>query len=581
MRIRAAVSAPATLLLVALALAVLPLIRAGAPGAAAQSGLEWRACDGRFQCATLEVPLDYGHASGRQIDLALVRQPARDPSRRIGSLLVNPGGPGASGVAFAEGVASAFPTEVQQRFDIVGFDPRGVGASTPLACHDDIQQLAAVEPEPVTDDQWAQVVAVTRAFVSLCAQRGADLLPHLGSLDVVHDMERIREALGDQRLTYLGYSYGTMLGALYADRYPAQVRAIVLDGPVDLGIGADEQTAAQAVGFERAIDGFVASCHERGCPLEGDGANAWDAVAEVIARARDHPIPARGADRPAGPGEVLLGAVQALYRPASWSTLERAVTSARAGDATTFVRLADSYLGRRGGTYGNEVEMNSAVNCLDSAYSRDLAHYRVLADRIAQVAPRIGRSMAPGGLVCALWPVDPQPVRLLGTTGAPAVLIIGTTEDPATPYEWALGLRRELPSSVLLTHEGDGHTIYLSGSRCVDDVVDTYLLTLATPRDGAICDNGSGPPRAAPTPPALAASPTPVLAAATVGASSTATSQATAGVQAPAATPPAPAREQQRDRAAEGATALRLLAVVVVATLVALIVVTRRRLMRF
>lgn len=566
--------------------------RVGVPTSVeAQSSLDWRECRPPFQCATLRVPLDYAQPDARQIEVALVRQPARDASKRVGAILVNPGGPGASGIEFARAIAGAFAGDIRDRFDIVGFDPRGVGASTPLVCHDNLQRLAGLDPEPATDDQWAETARITREFAEQCAQRGGDLLPYLGSIDVVRDMDRIREAMGDKQLTYVGYSYGTLLGALYADRFPSRVRAIVLDGAIDPGIRGDEAMLTQAIGFERAIDGFNENCRARSCPLAADGGDPWSAVVELVDRARTRPIPAANADRPAGPGEVFVGAVQALYRPGSWRALESATTEARAGDASTFVRLADAYLGRDLNGYDNQTEMNAAVNCLDYEFARDVDHYRRLQDAFAQVAPRMGRAMAPTGLLCAYWPASPKPVGLTGGQ-PPAVLIIGTTNDPATPFEWALGARRALPSSVLLTHEGDGHTVYLSGNRCVDEVVNAYLLTLATPEDGGICARGSsGLPRIPPTPPARAvlAAPTPPggtsvpsgAASATAAPSSlstTATAASTAD-DAPPTTPPPD--EAVRERVRESAIGLRLLAVTVLALVVALIVVTRRRMMRF
>jgi hypothetical protein len=280
---------------------------------------------------------------------------------------------------------------------------------------------------------------------------------------------------------------------------------------------------------------------------------------------------------------VFTAAIQALYRPGSWRALERAVTEARAGDGSTFVRLTDAYLGRAGNDYANQSEMNAAVNCLDFDYARDPAHYRVLQPALAAVAPRIGPSMAPSGLICAYWPAPARPLRLVG--GAPPpTLIIGTTNDPATPYEWAIGARRALPSSVLLTHEGDGHTVYLTGNRCVDAVVNAYLLTLATPQDGAICARGSaGAPTAPPTPPARAVA-TPVLAATEARAASAVTSTAAPGAPPGASASPGPdevtASPSVDERTRQSVIGLRLLAATVLASVVAAIVVTRRRLMR-
>ncbi len=580
---RPALLAVATVAVLGVLLLVAPEARRAPATAEAQSALAWRACGAPFECATLRVPLDVTRPDARQIEVALVRQPARDPGRREGAILVNPGGPGASGIDFTRAIAGSFAPEIRDRFDIVGFDPRGVGQSTPLLCHDSIQRLAGLDPVPATDDQWAEATRLAREFAALCAERGGELLPHLGSIDVVRDMDRIREALGDQRLSYLGYSYGTLLGLLYADRYPDRVRAFVLDGAIDPTIGADEGTAAQAVGFERAVDGFNANCRARSCPLAAEGREPWAAVVDLVDRARTRPIPSAAADRAAGPGEVFTGAMQALYRPASWRALERAVTEARAGDGSTFVRLTDAYLGRAGNDYANQTEMNAAVNCLDYEFSRDPAHYRALQPTLAAVAPRIGPSMAPMGLLCAAWPVPPQPLRLAGGTPSPT-LIIGTTNDPATPYEWAIGARRALPNSVLLTHEGDGHTVYLTGNRCVDAVVNAYLLTLATPQDGAICVRGAaGAPSAPPTPPARAVV-TPVLAAPEARAAAAVTSTATSADASTAASssPPTEASPSPsiEARTRESAIGLRLFAAAVLGIVVAVIVVRRRRLKR-
>jgi pimeloyl-ACP methyl ester carboxylesterase len=474
------------------------------PAAAQQTSLGWAPCGGAMECATLAVPLDYADPNGEAIELALVRQPARDPSRRIGPLLVNPGGPGGSGVELARILGAGLASEIRDRFDIVGFDPRGVRGSTPLLCHDDIQRLGGLEPEPSTDDEWAEVVRANREFTALCAKRGGAMLPHLGSPNVVRDMDRIREALGEEQVSYLGYSYGTVLGALYADQFPGRLRAAVLDGAVDIGLPAEELMAMQAEGFDLAFERFIADCRARECALGDDPAATIDALME---RAREQPIPAANADRPAGPGEVQLGVIQSLYRPEAWIVLERAVDAARGSDASLLVRLADVYLGKRGTEYDNSFEMNAAVNCVDYEFSRDIEHYQTtLADTLEERAPHFGRSFAPAGIACALWAAPPQPISLTDTEDAPPVIVIGTTNDPATPYAWALGLRRDLPSSVLLTYEGDGHTIYATSSRCINQTVDRYLLTLETPEDGAICGAADSVPRTPPTPPSAAAS---------------------------------------------------------------------------
>jgi len=495
-------------LLAALVLLVAFALAGAAPApsrATAQApALEWRDCDGSFECATLAVPLDYAQPSGRQIELALVRAPAREPQERIGTLLANPGGPGASAIDFLRAWSRILDRDIRDRFDLVAFDPRGVGESTPLLCHDDIQRLIGLDPDPATDDEWAEVSRVLQQFADLCAQRGGDLLPHLGSLDVVQDMDRVRAALGEDQITYVGYSYGTVLGALYAEEFPDRVRAMVLDGPVDLSLSPDELNIQQALGFERAFGHFLEDCRERECVLAEDGRDPAAAIDELTARVRERPVPSSGADRPAGPGETMTAIVSALYRKAFWPSLANAVEHGLEGDGTWLVQMADGLWDRHGDEYGNLFEMNAAVNCLDYTYAPDLAHYQALARRAAAQAPRFGAAIAATGLVCSLWPAPPHPVGVPDAALAPPLLVVGTTGDPATPFEWALATRRQLPTSVLLTHEGEGHTAYASGNHCIDEVVDTYLLTLALPQDGAICGLEADP-RAPATPPAAAA----------------------------------------------------------------------------
>ena len=461
--------------------------------------LAWASCGGPFECATLRVPLNYADSAGRELAIAVMRRPALDPAQRIGSLVINPGGPGASGIDAVRAFAFALPPEVQQRFDIVGFDPRGVGKSSPLLCHDDIQRLSAIEPEPRSADEWAAARQGAQQLATLCVQRADGTLPFLGSLEVVRDMDRLRAALGDERLTYLGFSYGTLLGALYAEQFPARVRALVLDGPINVAMGADELALTQATGFERAFGRFLDDCRATSCLIarRGDPASVVDALMRQV---RAQPIAAKTADRLAGPGETFLALIVGMYRPSSWRALDRAINSALDGDGSELVELADRLLGRRGAGYDNLSEMNSAVNCLDYAYSRDPAHYEALAVAAEARAPRFGRAFVAGGLGCAYWGVPPAPLPHIQGAGAPPLLIIATTNDPATPFEWGLALRSQLQSGVLLTYEGDGHTAFASGNRCVNEVATRYLVGLQTPPDGAICGTEPGP-RTSPTPP--------------------------------------------------------------------------------
>ncbi|MFA7248852.1 MAG: alpha/beta hydrolase [Dehalococcoidia bacterium] len=479
----------------AVALALLGLIAWSDRGLSQGAGaIAWSPCGARLQCGTVRVPLDYAAPGDRQIEIAVARQVARDPARRIGALLTNPGGPGASGVDFVRGWAAALAPEVQDRFDIVGFDPRGIGRSTPaLQCHDQIQQLVAQDPNPATPAAWAEVQRTMRAFADLCAARAGDLLPHLGSLDVVRDMDRIREALDEDRVSYFGYSYGTVLGALYADQFPERLRAVVLDGPVAFGRSADDLALTQAVGFERELERYLEDCRAKRCALAAGNADPRAAIDSLLARSRERPIPAASADRPAGPGETLLAMVSALYGPWSWPALTRAVQQGLDGDGSGLIRLADRYLDRSGNGYPNSFEMNAALNCVDYAYNRDPAHYVALAAEFAREAPHFGPSNATGTLICAYWAAPPKPIGIPRATGAPPLLVVAATHDPATPLAWALDVRRELASAVLLKREGDGHTSYASGNACVDGAVNRYLVGLAVPEDGAVCGTEIAP----------------------------------------------------------------------------------------
>ncbi|MFN8584259.1 MAG: alpha/beta hydrolase [Dehalococcoidia bacterium] len=470
---------------------------------AQRPGLTWTGCGGSFECATLAVPLDYGQPGGRTIDVALIRLPARKPSERIGALLSNPGGPGGSGIEFMRGWSRILDGDIRDRFDLVSFDPRGVGDSSPLLCHDDARDLIGLEPEPSTADEWSEVRRALRAFADLCAERGGAVLPHLGSVDVVRDIDRIREALGEQQITYVGYSYGTVLGALYAELFPQRVRAMVLDGPVDLSLSPDQLNVTQAVGFERALSHFVADCRERQCALARNGRDPGAALQQVVEAARAHPIPSSDADRPARSGEALTAIVASMYRKEFWPSLVQAVEEGLNGNGTWLVQLADRLWGRSGDEYDNSMEMNTAVNCLDYAYSPDPAHYEEASRAAAAVSPTFGASFGTTGLVCAYWHASPQPLQSPDAAEAPPLLVVGTTGDPATPFEWALATRRDLVTSTLLTFEGEGHTAYASGNHCVDEVVNAYLLERRLPQDGAICGREESP-RAPATPPAAA-----------------------------------------------------------------------------
>lgn len=457
-----------------------------------QQKLAWSACDDGFQCATLTVPLDYAHPTGAVVKLPLVRLPAADPAQRIGSLVINPGGPGASGVQYALAAKSQFTPTVRARFDIVGFDPRGVGGSVPsLSCLSDAQltEFFNTPPVPASAAEVAQIVAEDKALAAGCEAHDAALLRHISTLDEARDMDVLRAALGDAKLTYLGKSYGTFLGAKYAQLFPTHIRAMVLDGALDPSIGTMQQDLVQAEGFESQLHAFFSWCATQsgGCPL-GTSVSGEDArLVSLEQSVRSHPLTYGG--RVLGEGLFFDGLAGSLYDPTyGWPDLRVALYDVQNGDAQVMLELSDFLTGRQpNGSYSNLQEANAAINCVDRPSPTSLSTYSADAAAFARQAPDFGAAIAWGSSVCAYWPVPPveaaAPVR---AAGSPPILVVGNTGDPATPYVWAQALARQLAHGVLLTWTGNGHTAYEMGSTCVDDAVDAYLVSLTT-SPGLVC----------------------------------------------------------------------------------------------
>jgi len=448
------------------------------------AAIEWRAC-GRFECAVFGVPLDYEQPAAGEIGLALMRLPARNRAARIGTLFVNPGGPGGSAVEFLRQWAVLVPSEIRERFDLLAFDPRGVGESTPLRCGVDIQKFLGLDPAPQSDEEWRHVLEETEAFTEMCERSAGAALAFYGTRNVARDMDRIREALGEEKLNYLGYSYGTVIGQVYADMFPSHIRAMVLDGAVDVSLDPDQRSLEQTLGFEAALQRFFAYCRASRC-FDRDPA---DAVQELFERTERAPIPAPAASRPLGQGEAVWGVIGSLYSRFQWPGLANAIEQALDGDGSTMVRLVDSFWGRHpDGSYDNLLEMNVAVNCLDYAASRDPEHHRELTGEFEAKAPILGRFSATGNLICAYWDAAPDPLEVPDGDGAPVILIVGNTGDPATPYKWAVALSKQLESALLLTNDAEGHTAtYTTFNTCVDQAVNVYLLELRPPAQGRTC----------------------------------------------------------------------------------------------
>ncbi len=478
-----------------------PETTASSPGASSGIALAWEPCpegdngeSDDFDCATLLVPVDYADPDGPEIEIAVTRRPAEDEGRRVGSLVINFGGPGAPGVEFLRSGFESLPEAVQDRFDLVSFDPRGVGQSTAIECADDTATSAAFDGDPDTPQEIERVWALHDEFVTACQRNAGELLSSVGTNNAARDLDRIREAIGDERLTYLGYSYGTSLGYAYAVLFPARVRALVLDGVVDPQLEAADSVSQDAASFEEATGAFFAACESRrSCPI---GPDPRAVMERVLARLEDGETLPTDAElleedgRLLHLGEAQIGILRALYDSESgWDYLELGLDAADGGDGTILLALSDDFTDYQGdGVYGNLSDANVAINCADSDERPSYDDAERLADELAVRYPVWGRFIGLGLASCTGWPTAADPIPSTETVpGAPPILLVGTTGDPATPYEGAVALAEQLASGVLLTYEGEGHTAYGGKSDCIDDAVDAYLIDLEAPADGTVC----------------------------------------------------------------------------------------------
>lgn len=458
--------------------------------------ISWHDCGNSFQCGTVHVPLDYAHPEGQRATLSVIRLPAE--GQRKGSLLINPGGPGGSGVQFVRDAARQYGAELRKNFDLVGFDPRGVNQSRPpVRCltSKELDRFFATDTSPDNQAEMNDLVKVSKGWADDCRARIPDLLPHVGTVNAAKDMDILRSALGDPGLTYYGASYGTYLGAYYAELFPKRVRALVLDGAIDPKLSGDAVNIEQAKGFETAVHAFAADCVKVAeCPLGSGSGNthaALSRLARLFAQTDKKPLKSSlGDGRQVDESLAELGVAAALYNKQTWPILRLALKSAiEQGDGTTLLRLGDLLIERnKDGSYSNQSEANMAINCVDKPYSRSFGAWQQEAAKAKKAAPLFGQFVVWGTLPCGYWPVQSheQP-RPLHADGAKPILVVGTTRDPATPYKWAQSLASQLRSGVLLSLDGDGHTAYLQGNPCITSAVDRYLVTGTAPKKNTMC----------------------------------------------------------------------------------------------
>ncbi|MFC8098104.1 alpha/beta hydrolase [Streptomyces sp. NPDC057363] len=462
--------------------------------------LSWRDCGvPGFQCATMKAPLDYAKPTEGDVRLAVARKKATGPGKRLGSLLVNPGGPGGSAIGYLQQYAGiGYPKEVRAQYDMVAVDPRGVARSEPVECLDGREMDAYTRTDVTPDDEGeaAELVDAYKGFAEGCGADAPKLLRHVSTVEAARDMDVLRAVLGDEKLNYVGASYGTFLGATYAGLFPDRAGRLVLDGAMDPSLPARRLNLEQTAGFETAFQSFAKDCvRQPDCPLGGKGTTPEQAGKNLKAFFDDldaGPVPTGDADgRELTESLATTGVIAAMYDEAAWPQLRESLTSAmKENDGAGLLVLSDSYYEREAdGGYSNLMFANAAVNCLDlpAAFSSPDEVRDALPD-FEKASPVFGEGLAWSSLNCAYWPVKPtgEPHRI-EAAGATPIVVVGTTRDPATPYRWAEALAGQLSSGRLLTYEGDGHTAYGRGSACVDSAINAYLLRGTPPEDGKRC----------------------------------------------------------------------------------------------
>jgi pimeloyl-ACP methyl ester carboxylesterase len=460
------------------------------------TAVSWAPCGGTLQCGTVAVPLNYADPDAATIQIAVARQPARDPGERIGSLVINPGGPGSSGISDLKNELAVLTPGLLDRFDIVSFDPRGVQRSSPVLCEAPTGptttattappgQTEFPDPAPTTAAGQAALVAEDRSYADRCQQVSGSILPYVGTVNTARDLDRIRQALGDAQLTFIGHSYGTLLGATYAQLYPTHVRAMVLDGAIDPAEDTDQMAIDQAQSFEANLDAFFAWCASTSSCRWRPTGDPTAAVVALVDRSRTTPLPVSGGQG-AGPGELYFALIAGLGSTSDWPTLGNALAQAAAGDGTAAAAMTDTY-SAGGSTNGGDAER--AIDCLDHPVLPDPREFPALAAQAATSAPVFGPLLVWTWVGCAVWPVPadrtPAPTPAVGS---PPILVTGTLHDPVTPYRWAVSLAGELSKGVLVTWDGSSHVAYYY-SPCIRALDQAYLIDGTVPTAGTVCDD--------------------------------------------------------------------------------------------
>lgn len=458
--------------------------------------LQWHACETHkgAECATLTVPRIWDQPGKGDAHIAMIRLKASGKS--TGSLVMNPGGPGASGVSFVGESATSIVSEgVRARYDLIGFDPRGVGESDPIQCLDDAStdEYLAATYDPTTPEGLEEARTWAQRVSDSCAEHSRDMLGVIDTQSAARDLDVMRAALGSEKLDYLGFSYGTYLGSTYADLYPTRAGRMVFDGALDPTLTGDQIADGQAQGFEVAVEHFASWCLEQGsksCPLTGDADQAVQQIRDFLAATSQHPLATKDPNRPLTGSLARSGILVGLYSDENWTYVAQGLKLAMSGDGSVLLALADLAAERdaEGHYTGNGNFSIMAINCLDHPAVQDESWMAEAARRLTSESPTFGPSLAYSGLGCALWPAGPvRKPAAVHAKGSGPIVVVGTRFDPATPYPWAQSLAKQLDNGHLITWEGEGHTAYGRSGGCVEAAVDSFLLDGTVPADGLVC----------------------------------------------------------------------------------------------
>ena len=458
----------------------------------AAGSINWADCpdavaESVVQCGNLEVPFDYDNPDAGSFVLYIKRRQATEPSQRVGSMLVNPGGPGFGGSSLADDASYYFSERLLNSFDIIAWDPRGTGLTTPAVdCVDTYDEYFGLDSPPETEEENQALIDASQAFNDKCDENSGTILPYISTRASATDMNSIRLALGEDKITYFGFSYGSELGATWATMYPNTVRAAVLDGATDPLSTSTEAGMAQAAGFEQQLSTFLAQCSKKPtCEFHNDG-DAEGALDALLLDLDTNPLVVSAERTPVTQGVAFTAIAQSMYSDYYWPQLQSALADAQKGDGAGLLALYDDYYQRNSdGTYGNQLEAFIAISCLDDPGATSVEEIASTVDAFIAAAPRLGANFA-YGYSCALWPVPQAQQVTISGKGAGPIIVIGTTGDASTPLSSSRKMAKALESGVLMVVEADQHTGY-GINTCIITAVDNYLVDLTVPVNETAC----------------------------------------------------------------------------------------------